>query len=83
MIDEAQIVVFGFVFMNRKGDVTTYTDLKGQVLPFPASAIVPGTTYAGVMMKIEDDQVAKVQGVWGNIPYGMTSSWDKDGGTGR
>lgn len=84
VIDEAQNVVLSFVFMNRKGELLTYTKPgTGETLPLPESATFPGTTYAGVMMKIEEDRVAKVQGIWENIPYGMVSSWDRDPARGR
>jgi hypothetical protein len=83
VIDEEQNVVFGFVFLNRRGDITSYTKPSGEVVTMPERNTIPGTTYAGVMIKVENDQVGKVQGIWDTMPYGMTTSWDKDGGQGR
>jgi hypothetical protein len=83
VIDEAQNVVFGFVYLNRRGDIATYTKPDGTVVNMNLNDTIPGSTYAGVMIKVEDDHLAKVQGIWETLPYGLTSSWDKDGGQGR
>jgi hypothetical protein len=83
IIDEQQNVVFGFVYLNRKGDLTHYTKPSGEVVAFPERSTIPASVYAGVMIKVEDDKILKVQGIWNTMPYGLTSSWDKDGGQGR
>jgi hypothetical protein len=31
------------------------------------------------MIEVEGDHVGKVQDAWETPPYGLTSSWDKDG----
>lgn len=83
LIDEEQGVVFGYVYMNRRGEMTGYTKPNGEKVAFPLISTFPATTYAGVMVKVQNDQVGKVQGIWNLLPFGMTASWDKDGGHGH
>jgi len=83
LIDEEQGVVFGYVYMNRRGEMTHYTKPNGEKVALPLISTFPATTYAGVMIKVQNDQVAKVQGIWNLMPFGMTASWDKDGGHGH
>jgi hypothetical protein len=83
LIDEEQGVVFGYVYMNRRGEMTHYTKPNGEKVALPLISTFPATTYAGVMIKVQNDQVAKVQGIWNLSPFGLTASWDKDGGHGH
>lgn len=83
VIDEEQGVVFGVTYLNRRGDLTSYTKPNGETVALPVGSTIPATNYVGVAIKVQNDQVMKVQGIWELLPYGLTASWDEDGGQGR
>jgi hypothetical protein len=80
VIDEEQGVVYGFSCFEQTGHMTSYLNPRtGKTVQLPAHNTYPLNVYAGVAIKVRDDKVLKVQGIWTTLPYGMPIPWDKAG----
>ena len=73
-VDEERGIVFSFVFFDHPGgDTRNFTAANGRSVT--AGPTQPWTWYIAEIFKVENGELAEIEAVLEQVPYGMNSGW--------
>lgn len=75
IVDEERGLVYSVVFVDHSGDVASYTQPDGTVVPVNAAFQRPLTFMIGELFKIVNGNIRQIEAVLLEVPYRMPSGW--------
>ena len=78
VVDVERGLVFGFVFFDHRGNVESYTQPDGKVVPINGTFRRPLTFQLGELFRVESGKIRQIEVILNEVPYGMPSGWSPD-----
>ncbi len=75
VVDVERGLVFGFVFFDHAGNIESYTQPDGKVVPINATFRRPLTFQLGELFRVESGKIRQIEVVLNEVPYRMPSGW--------
>jgi hypothetical protein len=76
IVDEERGLVYSVIFFDHSGDVASYTQPDGAVVPVSAAFRRPLTFMIGELFKIVNGNIRQIEAVLLEVPYRMPSGWN-------
>jgi hypothetical protein len=78
VVDVERGLVFGIVFFDHAGNIESYTQPDGKVVPIGATFRRPLTFQLGELFRVESGKIRQIEVVLNEVPYRMPSGWSPD-----